>query len=259
MNNQATSFISCELRGAVQVLSFERPDKRNAVNEATLAELRRLITDVPPEIRVVVLAGAGEHFCAGLDLAEQKERTQIEVMKISREWHAVLDQLQYSGRPVVVALTGAVIGGGFEIATAAHVRVADETAFFRLPEAKRGFYIGGGGSVRISRAIGLSRMTEMLLTGRTLGAEKAELIGLVHEVVQRGDAKTRALELAEEIAGNTPFVNFLVTNALPRITDMSATDGLFTESLAAALSQDAGEVRSGIDAFFASRPAARSE
>src|SRR4051812_13852945 len=173
MTTETESRIVAERRGAVQILDLNRPEKRNAVNDATMAALRQIVTEMSSDIQVVVLAGVGEHFCAGLDLAEQKERSPLDVLKVSREWHAVLDLLQYSGRPVVVALQGAVIGGGFEIAAAAHVRVADETAFFRLPEAKRGFYIGGGGSVRIARAIGVSRMTEMLLTGRTLGAEKA--------------------------------------------------------------------------------------
>jgi (methylthio)acryloyl-CoA hydratase len=253
MTTETEARILSERRGAVQMVDLNRPEKRNAVNDATMAELRRIVMELPDDVRVIVLAGVGEHFCAGLDLAEQKERSPLDVLKVSREWHAVLDLLQYSGRPLVVALQGAVIGGGFEIAAAAHVRVADETAFFRLPEAKRGFYIGGGGSVRIAGAIGVSRMTEMLLTGRTLGAEKAERIGLVHEVVPPGGARAKAIALAEEIAGNAPFVNYLVTNALPRIADMASADGLFTESLAAALSQTSGDVHTGIDAFFKSR------
>jgi enoyl-CoA hydratase/carnithine racemase len=253
MTTETESRILCERLGAVLVLDLNRPEKRNAVSDATMAALRRIVAEMPEDVRVVVLAGKGEHFCAGLDLAEQKERSPLEVLKVSREWHAVLDLLQYSGRPVVAALQGAVIGGGFEIAATAHVRVADETAFFRLPEAKRGFYIGGGGSVRIARAIGVSRMTEMLLTGRTLGADTAERIGLVHEIVAPGAARAKAIALAEEIAGNAPFVNYLVTNALPRIADMAGTEGLFTESLAAALSQTSGDVRTGIDSFFSGR------
>jgi enoyl-CoA hydratase/carnithine racemase len=242
--------IQHERRGPVLILRLDRLDKRNAVNDAALEELRALLMDIGDDVRAIVLGGNGPHFCAGLDLAEQIERSPFETMMTSRRWHAVLDLLQLGGRPVIAALQGAVIGGGLELASAAHIRIADRTAFFQLPEGQRGIYIGGGGSVRIARLIGVSRMTELMLTGRAVDADQAERIGLVHILTGDGSALGKAIETAEAVAKNAPTVNYLILNALPRIADMSAADGLFTESLAAGLSQSSDSARAGIAAFL---------
>src|SRR6185295_15116442 len=138
----------------------------------------------------------------------------------SRMWHRVLDGLQYGTRPVVAALTGAVIGGGLEIAAACHVRVADPTAFYQLPEGRRGIFVGGGASVRVARIIGAGRTAEMMLTGRTLDAATGQALGLSHELAEPGQALARALALAETIAGNAPLSNYMIVQALPRIADM---------------------------------------
>jgi len=156
-------------------------------------------------------------------------------------------------------LHGAVIGGGFELAAVAHIRVADPTAFFQLPEGRRGIFIGGGGSVRIARLIGVSRLGELMLTGRRLEAEAAERMGLIHYLAPPGSALRLALELAAKVADNAPTVNYLILQALPRIADMSASDGLFTESLAAGLSQSSPEAQAGIAEFLASRGSSRRE
>jgi enoyl-CoA hydratase/carnithine racemase len=113
------------------------------------------------------------------------------------------------------------------------VRVADETAFFGLPEALRGIYLGGGGSVRIAKAMGFSRMQDMMLTGRTLTADEGERYGLVHYVVPAGQALAKAKELATKIATNAPLTNYVVINGLPRIDDMSHNDGMFFEKMLA--------------------------
>src|SRR5262249_20384230 len=162
--------LEIERHGAIVVLRFNRAKKRNAVSDALIGALDEAVLGLDPAIRVIVLAGAGEHFCAGLDLAEHKERDAFATGEHSRMWHRVLDGLQYGTRPVVAALQGAVIGGGLEIASACHVRVADKTAFYQLPEGRRGIFVGGGASVRTARIIGTGRMVEMMLTGRTLDA-----------------------------------------------------------------------------------------
>lgn len=239
-----------EKRGRVLVVTLNRPDKRNALNEDLARAFEVLPAAIDKDVGAIVLHGAGAAFCAGLDLSEQKERDPFEVVQISRRWHAIKEALQFGGPPIVAALHGPVIGGGFELAATAHVRVADKTAFFQLPEGKRGIFIGGGGSVRIARLIGVSRLTELMLTGRRLDAESAERAGLVHYVTEPGEALARALEIAETIAANAPMVNYLITQALPRIADMSASDGLFTESIAAGLSQTSPEAQAGMREFL---------
>jgi enoyl-CoA hydratase/carnithine racemase len=146
-----------------------------------------------------------------------------------------------------------VIGGGLEMAACAHVRVADETTFYQLPEARRGIYVGGGASVRVTRIIGASRIVEMMLTGRKYDAIEGERLGFSHYVVEAGGALKRAIELANTIAENAVIPNYLITQAIPRIADMSANDGLFTESIAQAISLTSVDAKNGIDKFLRRR------
>jgi len=235
--------------GPVLRLTLNRPAKRNALNNDLASQLEDILAKLDDDVRAIVIDAKGPHFCAGLDLSEQKDRDPLEVHKVSRRWHAIKDRLQF-GPPVVASLHGAVIGGGFELAAVAHVRIADPSTYFQLPEARRGLFIGGGGSVRISRLIGVSRMTELMLTGRPVDAEQAERIGLVHQLVPVGSADGAALETARSIAGNAPLVNYLIVQALPRIADMAAADGLFTESLAASFSHSSSHAREGMEGFL---------
>lgn len=235
--------------GPVLRLTLNRPSKRNALNDALAEQLETTLHGIDDSVHAIVIDAKGPHFCAGLDLSEQKDRGPLEVHKVSRRWHAIKERLQF-GPPVVASLHGAVIGGGFELAATAHCRIGDRSTFFQLPEARRGLFIGGGGSVRIGRLIGLSRLTELMLTGRCIDAEQAERIGLIHHLVPDGAADTAALETAQTIARNAPLVNYLIIQALPRIADMSAADGLFAESLAAALSHASPQARDRIQDFL---------
>jgi enoyl-CoA hydratase/carnithine racemase len=239
-----------EEHGKVLLLTLNNPPRHNALQDATLSALETAFRDIADRVRAVVLTGHGKNFCSGLDLSEQRSRTPESVLLNSRAWHRVLDLMQHSGRPIIVAMQGAVIGGGFELAAVGHVRIADEGTFFQLPEGKRGIYIGGGGSVRIARTIGLSRMTEIMLTGRRVDVTEAERMGLVHEVVAAGSARDRGLEVATQIAENAPLVNYMITQALPRITEMGSDGGHFVESVATALTHANGDAHAGISAFL---------
>jgi enoyl-CoA hydratase/carnithine racemase len=150
-------------------------------------------------------------------------------------------------------MTGAVIGGGLELATSTHVRIAEPSCLFQLPEGRRGIFVGGGATVRVGRILGPDRMTEMMLTGRTYGAEDAVRLGLAHYAVGEGEALPLAMELAGKIARNAPVSNYLMINAIARIGDMSRADGLFVESLSAALSQTTPDAEEGLRAFLEKR------
>lgn len=245
--------LKIEARGEIAVLTMNRPDKRNAMCDALLQAIDAFFVAPPPEVKAVVLTGSGGHFCSGLDLSEHVARDAEGTMRHSRSWHAVMDRIQFGGLPVVSALSGAVIGGGLELATATHVRLAEPSTIFQLPEGRRGIFVGGGASVRVGRILGADRMIEMMLTGRRYSATEGLALGLTHYAVGEGEALEQALDLAAKIASNAPLSNYIMIQALSRIEDMSKADGLFTESLCAALTQTSPDAIEGLAAFLEKR------
>jgi enoyl-CoA hydratase/carnithine racemase len=245
--------ISLEITGdadSIAVVRLTRGAKRNALSDSLVAALRDTFQNLPASVRAAVIDGEGEHFCAGLDLSELKERDAGEGVHHSRRWHAALDAVQYGPVPVIAALHGAVVGGGLELASAAHIRVADDTTFFALPEGTRGIFVGGGGSVRIPKLIGVARMTDMMLTGRVYNAEDGERIGLAQYLVPAGTALDKAMELATRIATNAPLTNYALMHALPRIAEQPADHGFMTEALISAIAQAAPEAKARVRAFL---------
>ena len=244
-----------EMRGAVAVIRLARPAKRNALSDSLVLALRNRMETLPAEARAAVLCGEGDHFCAGLDLSEIRERDAGEGMHHSRLWHAALERVQYGPVPVVAALQGAVVGGGLELASACHIRVADDTAFYALPEGSRGIFVGGGGAVRIPRLIGTARMTDMMLTGRVYNAQDGERIGLAQYLVPAGQAFDKALALAARVAQNAPLTNYALMHALPRIAEQPADQGFLTEALMSAIVQSAPEAKARVKDFLEGRAA----
>ena len=239
-----------EMRGTIAVVRLSRPAKRNALGDALILALRNLFETLPSDAKAVVLHGEGDHFCAGLDLSELQERDAGQGLHHSRMWHAALERIQFGPVPVVAALHGAVVGGGLELATACHIRVADDSTFYALPEGSRGIFVGGGGSVRIPKLIGVARMTDMMLTGRVYNAVDGERIGLAQYLTAKGQAFDKAFELAERIAQNAPLTNYALMHALPRIAEQSTDHGLFTEALMSSIAQSAPEAKSRVKAFL---------
>lgn len=244
-----------QIEGPLATVELNRPDKRNAISLAMVRELDRCLAELPPSVKVLLLAARGEHFSAGLDLTEVPEMSAAQGVHHSRAWYQVFERLQFGRVPVVAALHGAVVGGGLELAACAHVRVADDTAYFGLPEGQRGIFLGGGGSVRVSKLIGFSRVTEMMLTGRTYDADDAFRIGLVHHTVAAGGALAKARELALRVAGNAEMSNFAILQALPLIAEQPMSHGLMTEALMAAVTQSEPEAKARVEAFLAKRAA----
>jgi enoyl-CoA hydratase/carnithine racemase len=250
--------IHFELQGEqneVGVIRLTRGAKRNALNDGLILSLRDLFEKMPKSVRAAVIDGEGDHFCAGLDLSELQERDASQGVFHSRMWHAALECVQYGPVPVIAALHGAVVGGGLELASACHIRVADDTTFYALPEGTRGIFVGGGGAVRIPRLIGTARMTDMMLTGRVYNAQDGERIGMAQYLVPEGKAFEKALELATRIAGNAPMTNYALTHVLPRIADQPADQGFMTEAMMAAIAQSAPEAKDRVRAFLEGRAA----
>jgi enoyl-CoA hydratase/carnithine racemase len=245
-----TSLLTIETVGRVLTVGLNRPAKRNALNDTIILEIEACFAHLPDDIGAVVIHGIGEHFCAGLDLSELTERDASEGMLHSRTWHRAFDRVQYSRVPVIAALRGAVIGGGLELACAAHIRVTEPGAYFALPEGSRGIFVGGGGSVRLPRLIGVARMADMMLTGRIYPAAEGVQHGFAQYLTAEGGAFAKAMELAERVAQNAPMTNFAVLQALPLIADASPQTGLLLESLMAGVAQSDKEAKSRIQAFL---------
>jgi (methylthio)acryloyl-CoA hydratase len=241
--------------GPVLHVRLNRPAKRNSVSDELLAQLHTVWVQMPKDIRAAVLSGEGQHFCAGLDLSEVSERNISEGLQHSRAWHACFDAIQFGPVPVVAVLHGAVVGGGLELASAAHLRVAEASAFYGLPEGTRGIFVGGGGSVRISRLIGVARMSDMMLTGRVFDAQEGQTHAISNYLVGDGEGLAKALALAGRIADNAPWSNYAITQALPRIADLSAGDGLFMESLISSIAQGDEAAKERVRAFLDKRAA----
>ena len=190
----------------IATVTLNRPAKRNALDEATVEELVALFSLLPRTgVRVVVLKAEGTHFCAGLDLVEhfKEDRQPADFMHLCLRWHEAFNKMEYGGVPVIAALKGAVVGGGLELASAAHIRVADQTTYFALPEGQRGLFTGGGATIRVADLVGKSRMIDMMLTGRVYKGQEAVDIGLCQYLVD--DSAAKAMELARAAAQHPPL------------------------------------------------------
>ncbi len=245
--------LKIDVADGIATLTMNRPNKRNAMCDELLEALDEFFTKPPKDVKVVVLTGTAGHYCSGLDLSEHVARNAEGTMRHSRNWHGVMDRIQYGGLPVVSAMFGAVIGGGLELATATQVRIAEPSTIFQLPEGRRGIFVGGGASVRVGRILGADRMTEMMLTGRKYSANEGLALGLTHYSVGEGEALPLAMKLARKIADNAPLSNYIMIQALSRVEDMAKADGLFTESLCAALTQTSPDAVEGLAAFLEKR------
>jgi enoyl-CoA hydratase/carnithine racemase len=251
----ALNLLTLQRAGSVLHVRLNRPAKRNSISDELLAQIHTVWVNMPADIRAAVISGEGQHFCAGLDLSEVSERNVSEGMQHSRAWHACFDAIQYGPVPVVAVLHGAVVGGGLELASSAHLRVAEDSTFYGLPEGTRGIFVGGGGSVRISRLIGVARMTDMMLTGRVFDADEGQTFAISNYRVADGAGIAKALDLAAKIATNAPLSNYAITQALPRIADLSHADGLFLESLISSIAQGDEAAKSRVRAFLEGRAA----
>ena len=247
---EASALLKVEQQGKVLTVGLNRPAKRNALNDGIILAIGDCFAHLPENIGAVVIHGIGDHFSSGLDLSELTEHDATEGLLHSQMWHRVFDRIQYSRVPVIAALKGAVIGGGLELACAAHIRVAEPSAYFALPEGQRGIFVGGGGSVRLPRLIGVARMSDMMLTGRVYSATEGSSYGFAQYLVEAGGALAKALELAERIASKAPITNFAVLQALPMIAEANPQTGLLMESLMATVAQSDKEAKRRIRQFL---------
>lgn len=248
--------VTYERRGAIALIGLNRPDKRNAINAELLNDLATATIRAGEEAKAGVLFGHGRNFSAGLDLAWLAERIRpgapYQAPYHGSLWHRTFNLIARGPIPFVAALHGPVIGGGLELASAAHVRVAAESAVFGLPEGQRGIFVGGGGTVWVQRIVGYATMADMMLTGRLLKADEARAVRIAQYVEPEGEELGRAVSLAERIAENTQTTNWQICNVLPRMNDMAHDDGLFMEFLNSNMAKPP-ETMTRLSAFLAGK------
>ncbi|WP_127114410.1 methylthioacryloyl-CoA hydratase [Shimia sediminis] len=240
------------------VVTLNRPEKRNALDVVTIEELIRFFSGARlAGVKAVVLAGEGDHFCAGLDLVEhwKADRSADDFMHVCLRWHEAFNKMEYGGVPIIAALKGAVVGGGLELASAAHVRVMDDTTYFALPEGQRGIFTGGGATIRVSDMIGKYRMIDMVLTGRVYQGQEAVDLGLAQYRVE-GSSMDKAMELAAKVAQNLPLTNFAICSAVSHMNNMSGMDAAYAEAFVGGIVNTQPEARARLEAF-ANKTAAR--
>lgn len=235
----------------VATVSLNRASKRNALDSETVEELLTLFSTIPRAgVRAVVLRAEGDHFCAGLDLVEhfKEDRQPADFMHLCLRWHEAFNKMEYSGVPIIAALKGAVVGGGLELASAAHIRVADATTYFALPEGQRGLFTGGGATIRVADLVGKARMIDMMLTGRIYKGAEAMEVGLCQYLVD-GSSEDKALALARAAAQNPPLTNFAICSAISHMQNMSALDAAYAEAVVAGIVNTQPDARGRLEAF----------
>lgn len=234
----------------IAILSLARPEKRNALSDELVLGLQNFITNIPKHIAGVVLCGEGDNFCAGLDLNELKEGNTVDGFETSHIGQRLNDSVQFAKVPVISVLHGAVIGGGLELAAATHIRVAESTAYYALPEGIRGIFLGSGGSVRLPRLIGAGTVMDLMLTGRTIDAQEGHAMRLSQYLVGPGEGLAKAVAIAKKIALNAPMANYAIIQALPRIIEQDPSTGLFMEMLMVSIAQGDEEAKRRLRDFL---------
>jgi enoyl-CoA hydratase len=246
-----------DVRDRIATLTVNRPDKLNALNDATIAEIGDAIDALvnDPGVGGIVLTGAGRAFVAGADIAVLAAQGPVDARARAHDGQAVFRRIEMSPKPVLAAINGFALGGGCELAMACHVRIASEAAQFGQPEVKLGITPGFGGTQRLARLVGRGRALQLLLTGERISAQEALRIGLVNAVVPASELLGAANTMMGLMLANAPLALALCIEAVDRGLDMSTDEGCALEANHFGLLAATADMREGMSAFLEKRPA----
>ncbi|MBV9434496.1 MAG: enoyl-CoA hydratase/isomerase family protein [Acidobacteria bacterium] len=250
--------IIVEKKNAIAYVTVNRPKVLNALNGATMQELRAAFADVKEDrqIRVAILTGAGEKsFVAGADIGELQKNNPIEAKEYTHRGQAVLDLIENLGKPVIACINGFALGGGCELAMACTMRLASENAKLGQPEVKLGIIPGYGGTQRLPRLVGKGIAAQLLLTGEMISAQEAHRIGLVNEVLPADQLIPRAEAIAQAIIKNAPLAIQYCLEAVNHGMEMTLPEGLYLEAALFAVCCASEDKKEGTTAFLEKRPA----
>ena len=248
-------FLTLEVADRIATLTVNRPDKLNALNDATIAELGQAIDQirVDESIGGVIITGAGRAFVAGADISELSGQTPVLAKARARGGQEMFRRIETCPKPVIAAVNGFALGGGCELAMACHIRIASDAAKFGQPESKLGLLPGYGGSQRLPRLVGKGRAVQLLITGEMIDAAEAYRIGLVNKVTTTNDLMTTAKEMMRIILANGPLAVALCIEAIDRGLEMSLDEGLILEANHFGLLAATDDMGEGTRAFMEKR------
>ena len=248
-------FLTLEVADRVATLTVNRPDKLNALNDATIAELGQAIDQIRLDDAIggVILTGAGRAFVAGADISELSSQSPVLAKARSRAGQDVFRRFETCPKPVIAAVNGFALGGGCELAMSCHIRIASEAAKFGQPESKLGILPGYGGSQRLSRLVGKGRALQLLMSGEMIDATEAYRIGLANKVVPAAQLLAEANDMMKTILANGPLAVALCIEAIDRGLEMSLDEGLILEANHFGLLAATDDMREGMRAFLEKR------
>jgi len=248
--------IVVSIEDGVVTVTVNRPDKLNALNDATIAELTHAFTNLPDGARAAVLTGAGEKaFVAGADIGELKDLTAVGAKEVSAKGQAMCDAIEQCAVPVIGAINGFALGGGLEVAMACNMRYASTKAKMGLPEVTLGIIPGYGGTQRLPRLIGEGRAMEMVTTGRMIDAAEAHRVGLVNRVCEPEELMGACVKLAGKIAANGPIAVRYAMEAVNRGLTAGRREGMRFEEHLFGVVNATEDVKEGLTAFLEKRKA----
>lgn len=245
-----------EVKNNIAVVTINRPDKLNALNNATLDDLKNCFGIIKNDtsISVVIITGSGEKaFVAGADISELNQLNVITAKIFSDKGQEVFNLIEKLSKPVIAAVNGFALGGGCELAMACHIRLASDKAKFGQPEVNLGIIPGYGGTQRLTRLVNSGRAAELILTGDIIDANEAYRIGLVNKIVEGGELMNSAFQLAEKIASKGQLAVGMALKAIASCDELSKSEGQNTESSLFALCCGTEDFKEGTSAFLEKR------
>jgi enoyl-CoA hydratase len=251
--------ILLEKKNSIAYVTVNRPKVLNALNMATMEELRAAFTDIKDDraIRVAILTGSGEKaFVAGADISELAKHDAVSAKEYTHRGQSVLDLIENLGKPVIGCINGFALGGGCELAMTCTFRLASDNAKLGQPEVKLGIIPGYGGSQRLPRLVGKGIANQLLLTGEIISAQEAHRVGLVNEVTTAADLIPRAEAIAAKIIANAPLAVQYTLEAVNKGMEMNLAEGLFLEATLFGVACATEDKKEGTTAFLEKRPAA---
>ena len=251
-------YIKVERRDAIAIVTINRPDKLNALNAATVREVRSACEELEGDssVRGVIVTGAGQKaFIAGADIAELSQMTPLSGIEVSRLGQDTLRLIETMSKPVIAAVNGFALGGGLELALACHIRIASENAKLGAPEVKLGIIPGYGGTFRLPRLVGRGRALEIILTGEMVNAEEAYRIGLVNRVVPQAQLLETAEAMLKTMIANGPVAVALAIQAVDNAYQLTTEDAQRAEANMFGLLASTADMKEGMGAFLEKRTA----
>ena len=258
----AYQFLTLEVADRIATLTVNRPDKLNALNDATIAELGQAIGEVRErdDIAGLIVTGAGRAFVAGADISELASQTPTVAKARAQTGQVVFRRFETSPKPSIAAVNGFALGGGCELALACHIRIASDKAKFGQPEVKLGTCPGFGGTQRLARLIGKGRAIQLLTTAEMIDAAEAYRIGLANKVVPGEELMKTAIDMMQSILANGPLAVALCIEAVDRGLEMSLDEALVLEANHFGLLASTEDMTEGMQAFLEKRtPAFRGK